>query len=107
MKKINILGTEYEIEYKELSSGSDCDGYCDYTSKHIVIRSDNANELEGFAWAQKKQLRHEIIHAFLAESGLQANFEHCNKWGHEETVIDWFAIQFPKLLKVFEEANAL
>ena len=105
--KLNVLGTEYEIEYKELGKDSDCDGYCDYTSRHIVIRSDNVNEVENFAWLQKKQQRHEIIHAFLAESGLEANFEHCNKWGHEETMVDWIAIQFPKVLAAFNEAGCL
>lgn len=55
----------------------------------------------------KKQLRHEIIHAFLAESGLQANFEHYKQFGHEETIVDWFAIQFPKIMKTFEEIGAL
>lgn len=104
--KIDVLGTEYEIEYKELKEDS-IDGYCDYTSKHIVLRSDNANDVEDFKALQNKQLRHEIIHAFLAESGLQANFEHCNRWGHEETMVDWIAVQFPKLLVAFKAADCL
>lgn len=104
--KVDVLGTEYAIELKILRD-EDCDGFCDYTSKHIVIRSDNTNEVEDFEWMQKKQLRHEIIHAFLAESGLQCNFEHSQKFGHEETMVDWIAVQFPKLHKAFEEAGAL
>ena len=105
-QKVNVLGTEYAITLENLK-GRDCDGFCDYTSKHIVIRNDNTNEIEDFGWLQRKQLRHEIIHAFLAESGLQANFEHCTKWGHDETMVDWIAVQFPKLHKAFEEAGAL
>ena len=104
--KVNILGTEYEIDYKDLS-GEDIDGYCDYTSKHIVIRNDNSNGVEGFENLQKKQLRHEIIHAFLAESGLQCNFEHANRWGHEETMVDWFAIQAPKIYEAFKQAGCI
>lgn len=104
--KANVLGTEYTIEYKELKDEG-IDGYCDYSSKHIVIRSDNTNELEDFEFTQKKQLRHEVIHAFLSESGLQCNFEHATRWGHEETMIDWIAIQFPKILKVFEELKII
>ena len=103
---INVLGTEYEIEYKELGN-EEFDGYCDHTAKHIVIRSDNINDLGNFEWNQKKQLRHEIIHAFLSESGLSSNFEHHTKWGHEETMVDWFAIQFPKILDVFKAADCL
>lgn len=104
--KINVLGTEYTIETKELGK-DEIDGYCDYTSKHIVIRSDNTNDVENFDWLMKKQLRHEIIHAFMAESGLQCNFEHANKFGHDETMVDWVAIMFPKMQEAFKVACCL
>ena len=55
----------------------------------------------------KKQLRHEIVHAFLSESGLQSNLEHNQRFGHEETMVDWIAIQFPKMLEVFKELDIL
>ena len=29
------------------------------------------------------------------------------QFGHEETIIDWIAIQFPKMIKAFESVNAL
>ncbi len=44
---------------------------------------------------------------FLAESGLQANFEHYRQFGHDETIVDWFAIPFPKMIKAFDNVNAL
>ena len=110
MKKVNVLGTEYTIctatknEYPLLEK---CDGYCDKTSKKIVILAEpDDNELENYEVYQKKVLRHEIIHAFLSESGLHENFKH-EEWGHDETTIDWFAVQFPKILKAFKEADAL
>lgn len=108
--KTNILGTEYEItiaskaEDKTLES---CDGYCDKTSKRIVVTAEEADgELDCFEVYQKKVMRHEIIHAFLIESGLHENFKH-QEWGHEETMIDWIAIQFPKMLEVFKEVGCL
>ena len=104
--RIEVLGTMYDVDFVGLKD-QDIDGYCDYTSKRIVVRSDNKNEVENFEWLQKKQLRHEIVHAFLAECGLQSNFEHVNKWGHEETMVDWIAIMFPKLHEAFCAANAL
>jgi hypothetical protein len=104
--KINILGTEYSIELKEMGN-SDYDGYCDYTSKCITVRSDNYNKVEAFDWLQKKQLRHEVIHAFMAESGLQANWEHKQEFGHDETTVDWFAIQIPKITKALVEAEIM
>lgn len=104
--KVNILGTEYKITLKELKD-SDVDGFTDYTEKAIVIRSDNYNEVGNFEWLQKKQLRHELIHAFMAESGLQANWEHVQKFGHDETTVDRIAIQSPKMFKVFQELDIL
>lgn len=103
---INVLGTEYTIELRQLNN-EDIDGFTDNTSKLIVIRSDNYNEVGNFAELQKKQLRHEIIHAFLAESGLQRNWQHIEQFGHDETTIDWFAIQSPKIFKVFADLKLL
>ena len=104
--KVNILGAEYKISFKELGD-SDVDGFTDYTEKSIVMRSDNYNEVGDFEWLQKKQLRHELIHAFMAESGLQANWEHFQKFGHDETTVDWIAIQSPKIFKAFQELDIL
>lgn len=103
---INVLGTEYTIELRQLGSEG-IDGFCDNTSKLIVIRSDNHNEVGNFAELQKKQLRHEIIHAFLSESGLQCNWQHIEQFGHDETTVDWFAIQSPKIFKVFTDLELL
>lgn len=105
-RKVNILGTEYKIKYKRLGN-EDFDGYCDYVEKKIIIRSDNFYKVGNFKRLQKKQLRHEITHAFMSESGLQSNWEHVQKFGHDETTVDWFAIQSPKIFKVFQELDIL
>ena len=106
MTTVNIIGTEYKV-IMEPFKDKDIDVYCDYTSREIRIRDDNVNEVGDFDELMRKQLRHEIIHAFLAESGLQSNYEHHKQFGHEETIVDWFAIQFPKMIKAFESVNAL
>lgn len=109
-KKVCILGTEYTIT--EASKQEDrflqkCDGYCDKTSKKIIVcMQDEDCEIDCFEIYQKKVIRHEIIHAFLFESGLHENFKH-DEFGHDETMIDWVAVQFPKLLQAFKEADAL
>lgn len=105
-KTVLILGTEYTIVYEPFEKKGE-DGYCDCTSKEIHIRNDNAYEVGNFEWLQKKQLRHELIHAFLCESGLESNYEHYKQYGHEETMVDWIAIQFPKILNVFQELDVL
>lgn len=100
--KINVLGTIYKIKKKKLGNAG-IDGFTDYTNRTIIIRKDNYNNVGDFKYLMEKQLRHEIIHAFMAESGLQSNYEHLQQYGHEETTVDWFAIQYPKIKKVFDE----
>ena len=97
--RINVLGTEYLVIVEPVSD--DIDGYCDYTNKEIHLSSVNKNNVGDFNWLQRKQLRHEVIHAFLSESGLQCNFQHAEQFGHDETMVDWFAIQYPKIKQVF------
>lgn len=101
---VDILGTTWKIKKKKLHD-MNLDGWTDYTKKVIVLRSDNYHKLGDFEANIRKQLRHELIHAFLGESGLQSNFEHCTQFGHDETMVDWFAIQYPKIQKVYKDLN--
>lgn len=109
--QINILGSPWNIYYrspkddKTLKDGG-FDGYCDKTTRTIVVTSENGN-LGDFKIYQKAVLRHEIIHAFMYESGLGSSWQHAEQFGHDETAIDWIAMQFPKLLQAFKEAKAL
>lgn len=108
--KVDILGTEYtihELSKEEDSYLSRCDGYCDKISKKIVITTKHEdNELDDWEVYRKKVLRHEIIHAFLYESGLHENFKH-NEWGHDETFVDWVACQYDKMLAVFQKVGCI
>lgn len=113
-KTINIMGTEYVL--RKVSPGQDefmdrlhFGGYCDGTAKEIVLLDikslpDWANEPKIVIERKMREtLRHEIIHAFLNESGLGWNslpIEHA--WAKNEEMVDWIAIQFPKILKVFK-----
>lgn len=119
MDKINILGTEYIITVKkydedEVFNRRSIDGYCDSWTKQIVVCDMSTSkgwqhELpETIFAAQKEVLRHEIVHAFLDESGLgdSANAVDC-AWAKNEEMIDWFAIQGPKIHKAWEMAGAL
>ena len=96
--RVNVLGTGYEIRYEELKE-EDTDGYCDQTSNVITIRSDNTNKVQDFEELQRVTLRHEIIHAFMFESGLGYSWQHAEEFGHDETTVDWFA----KIHKAFVE----
>lgn len=107
--KIKILGTAYTVieasEYEDAKLNY-CDGYCDKTTHVIAVSTKAANcDLGDFESYRKKVLRHEIIHAYLFESGLHENFEHAQ--GHDETYVDWIAVQFPKILSTFQKVGCL
>lgn len=102
---VNILGTEYTIEDDESLAKTQADGLHEEYAKRISMRkaedmlTDNDNE-------QLKKLRydevvrHEIMHAFFIESGLE---DYCAN----EQLINWLAIQSPKIFKVFQELDVL
>lgn len=109
--KVNVLGTEYTIVFdvpdEDLPEGSDaCMDHSIKTIKiaHFETDRDSIKDLEVY---KKKVLRHEIIHAFLYESGLWNNSGNVTAWGQSEEITDWIAIQTPKLFKAFKEADCL
>lgn len=100
--KIDVLGREYTIsivaiEDDETLNEQDLDGYCEHEDAKIVIRKkDNPKNMNA-------AIRHELIHAFLFESGLGFNWEHNTAMGHDENFVDWFALQYPKIHKLFQK----
>lgn len=108
---ISILGTDYSVAVcseKEDSRIQDCDGVCDETVKEIVVQNYDEQSLlpdskKNLIVQSRKVLRHEIVHAFLFESGLAEN----SPWAQNEEIVDWFAIQGPKIYKAWEEAGAV
>nr|DAE54312.1 MAG TPA: hypothetical protein [Caudoviricetes sp.] len=109
--KINVLGTEYTLtvcgENEDLRL-TGFDGLTDETTKELLVESyekdrDDPNCKKNLQVQINKVKRHEIIHAFLFESGLAEN----STWAQNEEMIDFFAIQFPKLLEAFKAADAL
>lgn len=105
---VNILGTEYQMRYAgeaDAAKIEDANGYCELYSKEIVIgivheSGRTVNNADEFV---RKVMRHEIIHAFLHESGLSSNSE----WAPDEEMVDWIALQFPKMLQAFTEAECI
>lgn len=117
--KVNILGTEYTIKVKKYDEDEaferrSISGYCDGYTKTIVIcdmttyKGWEHEQKETAEQCQKLCLRHEITHAFLNESGLQDScFAYDGAWAKNEEMIDWIAIQTPKMIKAFEETGCL
>ena len=102
MRNVNILGTKYKVKEKKIN---DCDGYHDPSINEIVVGRFEKKEgsLENLEAYKRKVLRHEVIHAFLYQSGLDINSE--KAWARNEEMVDYFAIQIPKIYKAFKELN--
>lgn len=119
IRKVDILGSKYAIcrvgsgenEYMERLH---YDGLCCTIERKIFILdlATVADWKEETAEVRKSMenctLRHEIIHAFLNESGLQYNAAASEQaWAKNEEMVDWIAIQSPKIFKVYQELGCL
>ena len=108
LKRVTVLGESYsihsgtELDYPGLKVS---DGYCDVSIKQIIVRDCSTCEEEpgvkgDLGRYQRQVIRHELCHAFAYESGLEGN-----SWAENEEIIDWTAIQFPKLARLFTAAK--
>lgn len=108
--EVSILGTRYKIEYQKDDSNmvGECDGYVDPSIKLIVVKDieKEFNSVEDIETYKKQVLRHEIIHAFLFESGLWAN-THSESWATNEEMVDWIALQLPKIHRACVESGCM
>lgn len=117
--KIDIMGVEYTIEKRDYNADPlfekmGCDGWCDGLKKEIVLCNMQTHphyvddDAERNALVEKETLRHEIVHAFFNESGLKgSSLTYEGGWAKNEEMVDWIAIQFPKLLKAFKDADCM
>lgn len=103
MDKVNVLGTEYDIITDDSLILKGCDGECRSYSKEIRIRkvddmlcSNDSTEVKEKRY--REVMRHELVHAFFDESGL-------DDYGSNEQLVTWIASQFPKMLKAFLEVG--
>lgn len=116
---VNVLGTSYEVVRKNYDEDDDfkrlgINGYCDWAGKKVVFC--NMDTYEGYEHEtdetkrceERLTLRHEIVHAFCNESGLMSN-AHTSSGSvfMDEEVVDFFAIQGPKIYKAWCELSIL
>ena len=104
---IKVLGVDYEIiesNREDDNNLEDADGYCDFSVKKIVIDTfkNRPGSMEDLTEYKKQVISHELTHAFLHESGLDAN-----SWAGNEEIVDWIAIQFLKMAEAFGKVDAL
>lgn len=117
VKTVSILGRKYKVQ-ADVPTHKDKDlmgkfGYCSFIDHRIVVADINTvrgweSESELVKLIQKKAtLRHEIIHAFLYESGLWGSSASVESWATNEEMVEWFALQIPKMTKVFEQLDCM
>lgn len=110
-KTVNVLGTDYSVilaNEREEPRLCNMDGFCDDSAKEIYVDDmskaskspDSKKDLKAY---RNKVMRHELTHAMLSESGLQSE----SAWAMNEEIVDWIAIQGPKLLKLWESTKCL
>lgn len=114
--EINILGTIYTIIHKSISEDNklqEMEGYTDVYGKNIIIGKIEERDwcktepIERVNIIKNKILRHEIIHAFLFESGLDVNSDRSYSWATNEEMVDWFALQGPKIYDAYKQLNII
>ena len=117
--KIDILGTKYNLRrvncgQDEIIEKMNYGGYCSNTDKEIVILNLKStpewkNEsAEASRRTENVTIRHEVLHAFLNESGLQWNSFAAEKaWAKNEEMVDWFAIQSPKIFAAYQKLGVI
>lgn len=104
---LNILGQEYELlelseeEYPKLKTMG-ADAIAELYSKRLVINKDanleQAHTYDNLSGYVDKVVRHEIVHAYFHEAGLM---DYCK----DEILVDWLALQIPKMVKTMEQAT--
>ena len=64
----------------------------------------NLGDMEAYI---RKVKRHEIVHAFLEESGLAECSGTSDAWAMNETMVDWIARMGEKIYKAWSDAGAI
>ena len=116
--KLEVLGTVYTIKeamYQDdlMFEENNCDGYTNAITKEIALCVSTTHPChKGLSGAEhlmlrKEILRHEIVHAFLDESGLRSSACGTECWPQNEEMVDWIALQGPKIYAAWKKADAL
>lgn len=117
--KVNILGTDCKIikkkyeDYPRFKENSIDGEFLPFENKIVVCDMHTFPSFDFYSEKAIKRmenetLRHELLHAFLCLSGLSSSASmYGGAWCENEEMVDWFALQIPKIYKVYEELGIL
>lgn len=125
IKKVMIKGVEYTIKIANHSKSEsakqldqlDSDGLCLGCEPIIYVNGPQlmyGRYVNGHTESLKREcinrfhhlLRHEIIHAFFKQSGLQENAHSLSSdigYPQNEELVEWLAANIPDIVKVYDE----
>jgi len=119
-KEVNILGSKWSIRIQDFDQNPyfkkhEADGYSAFATREIVVcnpashpEEDGDEKNTYYLNIIKNTMKHEIVHAFLSESGLDTcAFSSRRAWSKNEEMVDWIAIQGQKIYKAWKEAGCL
>ena len=104
-ESVNILGAENLIIIDDEMHRTERDG-AERRYLHEISLRPKSDMLNSEATDYERALRfnevgrHEILHAFFDESGLEG-------YSEDEQLINWLAVQSPKIFKIFAELDLL
>ena len=114
VKTVNILGSEWTIKYVDDDPAFEqANGITNDVAREIIIENVKMTDdplsydMQSQYINQKRVLRHELIHAYLYESGLGESSNSCDAWAVNEEMVDWFARTIPKMTETFKELKCL
>ena len=113
-ESVTIMGVLWKIvlrKKREDAYLASVGGYCDNTIKTIVIRkyheTSKPHEVADLRELERSVLRHEIVHAFMFESGLSNDSSEAKHWAKNEETVDWIAQQHEKIHAALVESGAI
>jgi len=111
--KVNVLGSVYSVEIASYTKYpilfNKVLGFCDFYAKRIVVLDmstvDVGDELttQSPDEATGRTYRHELVHAFFYESRMDTE----TGFARDEILVDFLAMQIPKMAKMFEKLSLL
>lgn len=104
--EIDVLGSKWQIIEEDELRAANADGFADNSVREIHLQSvfsDEKNSVADMEEYKMRVLRHEILHAFIFECGLDTE----NSWARNEEMTEFFALQFYKIANVFSAADII
>ena len=111
--EIDVMGAVWRIEWADDLKGFLEDGDADAVALAMPLRRTiyiKRDLFKGWMDAEERGrhleevVRHEVIHAFLSECGLDASNAPAPAWAENEEMVDWFALMWPRIGYATDEA---